>query len=379
MKKTILAASFLLLLLPLTVSAYAIKKGDSVYVPKGETIEGNLYAAGAAITIDGQVTGDLICAGQSINVNGEVAGDVICAGQSINVNGQVGGSLRAAGNTINLSGKVARNLMAIGATIQSSAGSSVGWDMLAVGGFGQIMGSVGRDLYGVLGQATLAGPIGKNVNLNFGRQNKKSAAPALTIADTAKIDGDVKYTSNQEATIAGAASIKGKVTHNLPPAFTKKPNFISLAWWWGNLIAVFSALVMGLVLISFWREPIIKVTDLMLNKVSASFGWGILVLLLTPLIAIILLITVIGIPLSLILTALWLIALYLSKILVGILVGRSLLNNFWLKQKDSLILGMVIGVVIIYLIFSLPFIGKIMALLAVLWGLGGIWLTLKKS
>jgi len=104
-----------------------------------------------------------------------------------------------------------------------------------------------------------------------------------------------------------------------------------------------------------------------------------LALLLTPIIVFILLITIIGLPLAFITFGLWLIAIYLSKILVGILVGRSLLNNFWLAKKDSLILAMVIGIIVSYLIFAIPFIGWIIALLAVLWGLGGIMLALKKA
>ena len=117
----------------------------------------------------------------------------------------------------------------------------------------------------------------------------------------------------------------------------------------------------------------------MLAKIGPSFGWGIIALLLTPIIVVILLITIIGIPLSLILLALWLVALCLSKILAGILVGRSLLNNYWPKKKDSLISAMIIGIVIAYLIFSLPIIGGFISLLAMLWGLGGIMLSLKKA
>ncbi|MEI6596732.1 MAG: hypothetical protein WCL13_00780, partial [bacterium] len=85
-----------------------------------------------------------------------------------------------------------------------------------------------------------------------------------------------------------------------------------------------------------------------------------------------------GIPLSLILSALWLIAMYASKILVGILIGKNLINNYWPKKKDSLILAMIIGVVAAYLIFALPFIGWVIALMAILWGMGGIMLVLKK-
>jgi len=376
MKKTILTACFMLLVLPLTASAYSLKKGDSVYVPKDEVIEGNLYAVGSTLTIEGKITGDVICAGQSININGEVTGDVICAGQSININGQIGGNLRLAGNSINFNGQTARNGIIMGATIVTAASSTIGWDLLILGNVFELRGDVGRDLYGSAGKVNIAGQIGKNLDLNFGAQN--DYANPLTIADTAKINGDVKYKSAKDAAIGAGAIIKGKTIHNFPTVVARKSNLADLGWWWGKLISLFSALVIGLVLISFWREQIIKITDLMLKKIGPSLGWGILALLLTPLIVIILLITIIGIPLSLILLALWLIAMYAGKILAGILIGRSLLNNYWSKQKDSLILAMIIGIAIAYLIFALPIIGPFIALLAVLWGLGGIFLALKK-
>lgn len=375
-KKATLILALAIMLMPLTVSAYAIKKDDSVYVPKEETIEGNLYAVGANITVEGKVTGDVICAGQSINISGVVDGDVICAGQLLNISGQIGGNLRLAGNAINFSGQVARNAMTLGATIVTAPGSTIGWDLLALGNIFELRGNIGRDLYGGMAKANLTGEVGKNVNLNFGPKNGNDQP--LIIGGTAKINGAVNYTAKKNALIDGGAIIKGQTTHKLPIIIVKRSNFTNIGWWWGNLIKLFSALVIGLVLVSFWRELIIKITDLMMARMNASLGRGILVLLLTPIIAIILLITIIGIPLSLILMACWLIALCLSKVLVGILVGRQLLNKFLPQQKDSLILGMVIGTVIVYLVFAVPLFGWIMALLATLWGLGGIMLILKK-
>ncbi|MFH0955720.1 MAG: polymer-forming cytoskeletal protein [Candidatus Falkowbacteria bacterium] len=375
-KKTTLLACLAVLLLPLAASAYSLKSGDSVYVAKDEVIEGNLYAAGANLIIDGRVTGDVFCAGQSITISGEVAGDVFCAGQSINVDGKIGGSLRAAGNTINLTGQVARNAIAMGASIVTAASSNVGWEMLILGNAVDIRGDIGRDLYGSVAKANIAGRIGKNLDLNFGAQNANDKP--LIIAGTANISGNVKYTSLKDAILETGSVIKGEVSHSLPKIKTAKSNYSHLGWWWGKLISIFSALVIGLVLVSFWREQIIKITDLMLTKIGPSMGWGIIALLLAPIIVIILLITIIGMPLAFISLTLWLIAIYASKILTGILIGRSLLNNYWHKKKDSLILAMIIGIVVAYLIFALPFVGWLISLLAILWGLGGIMLALKK-
>lgn len=386
-KKTILITGLLLLLLPVSVLAYEIKTGDSVYVPAGETIEGNLYAAGSNINIHGKVMGDVICAGRSINITGEVQGDVICAGLSINVKSKIDGSLRLAGQDINFSGQAARNAQMFGGSILLEAGSLIGWDLLAAGNTFDLSGNIGQNLHGAMAKANISGQIGKNVSLYF--DGAKNQTAPLTIGSTAKIAGDLKYRSGLNAAIASGSVISGNIIHNLPPVRAKS-NFFNLSWWW-KLIAIFSALVIGLVLISFWRGEIIKITDAMRAKAGTSLGWGLLALILTPLIAIVLIVTLIGIPLSLILFALWLIALYVSKVFTAILVGRYLISNFLSargtslatddkpERKDQLIPALILGVIVIYLLFAVPVLGPILSFIAMLWGLGGIILMFKKQ
>lgn len=369
----LIACFAFLLIVPLTAKAFDIKTGDSIYVAKDQTIEGNLYAAGASITVDGTVTGDVICAGQSVNINGTVEGDVICvAAQAVNINGAVNGSVRAAGNSININGQVARNVMAFGAAVSLGREASVGWDMLIGAATGEIRGKVGRDLYGGASAVTIAGEVGKDVRLKMDSQ--KPDKSGLTIIDEAKIGGNVVYTDKNEALIAGNAVIAGEITRNQPKLAKEKT---VMAWAWGRLYSIFSALVIGLVLISLWGKQIKKLTDNMLDKIGTSIGWGAVIMFLTPIIAILLLITFIGIPLAFLLIGVWLIALFISKILVGILIGRSLLEKFWTKKKDSLIWAMIIGIVIAWIIFSTPVIGWLLSLVALWWGLGGIWLYFK--
>ncbi len=368
-KLLIIACFAFLLIVPVAVKAFAVKTGDSVYIAKDQTIEGNFYAAGSNITVDGTVTGDVICAGQTVNINGTIEGDVICAGQSINIDGAVNGSVRVAGNSVNINGQIARNVMAFGAAVNLGTEASVGWDMLIGAATGEIRGKVSRDLYGGVASATIAGEIGKDVRLKI--DNKKSDKSGLIIMDGAIIGGSVVYTDRTEASIASSAVIAGEITHNLPKV--RKEKTIT-AWGWGRLYSIFSALVVGLVLISLWHKQIKKLTDKMLDKVGPSIGWGVIVMFLTPIIAILLLITLIGMPLAFILIGVWLIALFISKILVGILIGRELLKRFWEKKKDSLLLAMVIGIVITWIIFSLPVIGWLLCLVAMWWGVGGIWL-----
>lgn len=384
-KSSLLFALFsFALILPIGVSAMTMKADNSIYVGKDEIVEGNLYAAGSTINIDGTVKGDVICAGQSLNITGKIEGDVICAAQNVNMNGQVGGSFRVAGNTLNVNGAIARSAMLFGAFTNIGNEAKIGWDALIATGNGDLRGQIGGDLHGAGGQILIAGEVAKNISIRMdegnGMQKKNLGGKSqanLIIAKDAKIGGNVTYTSRQAAQVEDGASIKGELKQNQPAMPIKKGKTALMGGW--LLVSLFSALVIGLVIVSLWREPIKHLTDMMLEKIGPAIGWGAVVLFLGPIVLILLLFTLIGVPLAFILFGIWLIAIYISKILVGILIGRSLMNKFWEKRKDSVIIAMIIGIIAAWILCSLPIIGWLLSLIAVLWGLGGIWLYFRKA
>lgn len=387
MKKTnlLLLAFLLFLLLPFTVRAFEIKTSNSVVVEETEVIEGSLYAAGSEININGQINGDLICAGGKITINGKISGDIICAGQEININNTVGGNVRAAGETINLTSSTTKNVTLFGSIINFSPHSFTGGEVLLFGAEGDLNGEIVGDLHGMLSILKLNGTVRKNVNFKFDERIEKEIKGIkynddnpIQIGEKAKIEGNLFYTSKKEGRISENAEIKGEVKHHRLEDKNNKNSYFILGSFKG-LFSVFSALVVGLVLISLFRGRIISITDHMIENIGASAGWGILILFLTPIIIFILIITLIGIPLSLILVAIWLMAIYLSKIITAILVGRSIVEKIWTKKKDSLIWSMILGIIISWFIFSLPFLGWLLSLIAIFWGLGGIWTHLKQS
>lgn len=345
MKKTSILILFLavLFLAPITAQAFAVKTGDSIYIDKTETIENNLYAVAVNITIDGTINGDLICAAQSITINGEIKGDLICAAQSINVNGAIGGSVRAvAANSIAINSKITRNVQAFGSNITLNKEAEVGWDMLIACAISDLRGKINRDLHGVGASVIIGGEIGGNVALNLSGQarpksNNLKDDPALILKESAIINGDLNYTSGSIGSIDEKAVIKGQVNYSLPkhPATVDK----AVSNIWSGIFSIFSSLIVGLVLISLWREEILKIMDKMLKNTGPAIGWGAVLMFLTPIVALLLFITLIGIPLSIIILALWFIALYLSKIIVGILVGRGILEKLLPKKKQISYLG----------------------------------------
>lgn len=365
-----------LLLLPAGASAFTTKAGEIISLDKDQVVDGSYYAAGNSIVIDGKVTGDLVCAAQSVTVNGEVGGDVICTGQSVNINGKVGGNLRSAASSIILNGTVGKNATLASANLSTNASSTIGGDLLMALASADLRGKIGKDLAGIGSIVKLGGEIGNNVKLRL--DNGKGRPTVLEVSDSAKIGGNLDYLARKEALISKGAQIKGAIQPSFFPEKEAK-KFRGINWAFSTLYSIFASLIIGLVLVSLWGEEIRRLTDNMLEQTGKAFGWGLVSLLIVPPLAIILLFTVIGIPLAFLLIVVWLIALCLSRLLVAILIGRSILEKLWPNKSKSMMLAMVFGIIITWLLFSTPFIGWIFGLAAILWGLGGIFMFFKKA
>lgn len=348
------------------VLAANLEAGNNVYITKDQIISGNFYATGDTITVDGVINGDLISAAKTINVNGKIDGDIISVAQNINVNGEVGGNIRVAANSFNLNGTVSRNLNALANDLVLGPNSKIGWDALIMSVNTEIRGTIEGSLTGQIAQGLIAGKIGKNVNLYLSDSSKQS----LVVSSGTVIGGDLNYTSKNSANISDKATISGKVLQKDLPI--KNINWAQI-YLWANLFAIFSALVVGLVLIFIGKNISEKILSKMEKTPTKLILPGLIISLILPPIAFLLLFTVIGIPLAMIIFAWWLIMTYIAKIFTAILVGHVLIKQFNKKDATPLLGSLVLGVVICWLLFTIPFVGWIFSLIAVWLGLGGIW------
>ncbi|MCX6798040.1 MAG: hypothetical protein NTX66_02390 [Candidatus Falkowbacteria bacterium] len=371
--KFFLIALVFSLITPLAVKAADNYSPQNIYIPKEETRAGNVYLVGQNIVVDGNVNGDLITISQSLTVNGEVGGDIIALAQTININGGVAGNIRLAGNDINLNGPVQKNINLLAAKINFSERATANEDLLLAGTTADINGSILGNLYGFANIFNISGKVGKNVNLKTPNNSQPSA---INISSEAIINGDFNYTSRTTANIINKAAITGKITQIQPEL---KQTSEIMAWLWRRLYSLFAALIIGLVLVSLFKKKIVGLDKDLEDKVKKIIWPGLIALIIAPIVVIILAITFIGLPLALILLALWLIAMYLAKILVAITFGLWLSGKLLAKQKNNLILVMIIGVVATWILFSLPYLGWLISLLATIGGLGLIYLLKKEN
>jgi hypothetical protein len=89
-------------------------------------------------------------------------------------------------------------------------------------------------------------------------------------------------------------------------------------------------------------------------------------------------ITFVGFPLGLTAMVAWLLALYLAKILVANFIGRTLLLSD-MNSLSSVVLSLLVGLLLVFIAFNLPYIGWLIHFLVVVIGFGALIMTIFNS
>jgi len=370
----LLIGAAILATLPLTAKALLEDSKKNIYIGSEEVIENNFIQAGGMVDFNGQAQKDVIIAGGTINITGPVKGDVIVAGGTVKIKSEVGGNIRVAGGTIEIDSKVGKNVNVFGGTVVIGPDAEIGWDVLVFGGNIEIRGKVGGNIRGGAGSVILANEVGGNVDLKLSSEDGQ-----LILYPQANIKGNLTYSAPQKAEMKEGAQIAGETFYKLvaPPVAPLKKGF-EVSHLLRKIIGLLALLVVGLIIILLARKKSKEIGERMLDKPWASLGWGLIYLIITPIVLILVAITVIGIPLALIVLASYLIALYVTKVFIGIALGQKLLKWWSKKQEVSLVWAMISGVILFSILTNLPFVGWIIGLLGICWALGAM-IQIKKQ
>ncbi len=390
--KFLLIAFSILLLVPSVTLAYNLKlKESSVTISKDEVIEDDVVITGETITVDGTINGDLKAFAANVTINGDINGNVIAAGSDVKINGLVFGDLMvaggtveligevtddlmAAGGTINIDGEVRDNVMMAGGMINVSERGKIGRDLLVGGGMVNLSGTVKRNVTFGVGQMTILGEIGGNLN---GEASKK-----IVIESSAEIDGNLEYKTPKEAEIKDGAMIVGeKKWEKLEDKARKNRSLITNLF--GNILGkiynVLALLIVAIVAILLFPKKSEEVANNINTKPGKSFLYGLGLLIVAPTAIIILAITILGIPLAIILGLMYGVLFYVSKIYTGLWAGKRILeyiNSKSKKKYSNLILPTILGLFVLWILFMIPFIGVLVKISAVIFGMGAILVCL---
>jgi cytoskeletal protein CcmA (bactofilin family) len=345
--------------------AAVFRSGGSVVVSQDEIIKEDLYISGGTIEINGDVKGDLIVGGGVVKVNGNVEGDLIASGGSISLSGNIKESARLAAGNIEIQGDVGRDLVIFSGNGDLTKEALVGQDLIFYGGNLNVAGDIGQNLRGSANSVTIAGQVDKNVTVNV---------ESLNVHSTAIINGHLTYKSSKKANIESGAQIKGRVTHKLPSKAKspRLPSFLTstVIRTINFFLAYLAALLLGLLLLLTFPAQTKKIADKIGSAPFKTIAAGFITLAVLPIAAILIAFTIIGLPLSILTLFYYLTLLYMGKIFVGLFVGEKLFGLTGKTVRPAW--ALTTGLLTILLLGLVPYLGYIVRLLYILFGIGTI-------
>jgi cytoskeletal protein CcmA (bactofilin family) len=289
------------------VAAADDRSGGTIVVDDGETVDGDFEAFGGTIIVRGTVTGDLEAVGGSIEIDGTVDGDVEASGGNVVVGEQatVGGDVEAAGGNVNIAGQVD-------------------------------------------GSADIA-------------------AEEITLAETASVDGDLEYEGSltrEDGAVVGGSISQGDASVSLFGGVGK-----SIPAWAFGVYGLLANLLLGAVLLLVFPQFSNAVTSRVVESPLRSGGIGFIAAITVPILLLVLLITVVGIPLSLLGMGAFGLAIWIGAVYGRIAIGA------WLTEQANVTnqwLALLVGVAVIAVATRVPMLDGVVQLAVVLLGFGAL-------
>lgn len=423
----------LLALLAMTFATPALafdsRGGDKVVIKSDEIIEDDLYVTANEFVLDGTVKGDLFVFAQTITINGTVDGDLLAMGQAVIVNGTVTDDARVAGAVLQIGkdASIGSDLVGGGGSLEAKSGSAIAGELVFGAGQALLDGDVSGDVLAGTVALELGGSFGGDVQAYVDATEDTQSAPpmnmfmtdipitlpsvepGLTVNDSAQIAGDLKYTSTIDLPIPSGA-VEGKVTRTLPQVSAEAtyvpptPADKVGTWALDMLRTIVTLILFGLLLGWLFPAFMKALPEKVKAQPWASLGWGAIAwaAFFFGLFAVVLVMifggmvfgfltlgglsgSIIWLGILTLFAATILFALaasYLTKIVVGDMMGKWILNRTRPALAEHKTWPMVIGVTVLIVtieLFRFPllpigFFGWLINFSVILCGLGALWI-----
>ena len=219
----------------------------------------------------------------------------------------------------------------------------------------RIAGHVTGDVVAFHGRVTVTGKVDGDV---------AALSKRAILLDGARVGGDLIY-GDKKPEVAGGATVGGKVRHE---GFDKAGS--AFAWALGLFVWIAvtaSTAILGVVLVAFAPRVVEAGWEAAESRLGAVIGLGLGLFFGLPIVALLVALTVFGLPLSLLLL-LALLPLYaLAYVTAAWIVGRRVLSG----PRDRFV-PLLVGLLILRVLALIPFLGALVGIAATAIGLGAL-------
>ena len=325
----------------------------------------NYYAAGNHIEVTTPMGADVIVAGRQIDIVRPVAGDIWAAGWRVVLSDRADDDVRIAAGEVEVDAAVAGDLTIAGGDVIIGPQSRVGGRSWLTGGTVRLNGILEREVRVAAATVQIAGEI---------RQPLAVTAETLEILPSARILGPLTYKGSSVARIAEGAIVNGPITYDRIPAreAERARAFPAIS---GVLFAL-HLLLGGLLVVFFLPRVETSVVATLRTRPGWSLLTGFALVVATPVAAVLLVVTILGLPIGLAMGALYGIALFSAVVMSAFFVGdveARLFHAGPMVTRGQHALLLVAGVLTLALARSV--LGGFIVVASVLFGFGALALS----
>jgi len=327
-----------------------------------DELKSERFMADDNVNFKGNVTGSIALAGNNVTANGNTDGIGFVAGNVIDMKGKYE-YLVAAGNTIAVSANIEKEIYIAGSAISLNEGTTIGRDTFIIGTTVTLNGTYSGDVY-------ISGTTVNAENATF-NGNVRISAATITLGKGVTVAGELKYAedtlfeSDETNTISKIITYEVDDIEDLEKRTFADTLESTLYTFIGKAVVAIAIFI----LIPFIYKRVKKNNNFSFDNYASLFGKGFLYIILIPFISIFLMISVIGLPLSIVLLCLYGVSIYIASIFSVYAITDYILDKK-LKKELPAYLVVTIGLLCYYIIKILPVIGSIVGMLIFFIGLG---------
>jgi len=329
---------------------------------------GDVFSAGQSVVVEDTVPGDALLTGGDVRFDGLIVGEYFGAGGDQTIDGRVENSVRAAGGQVGLRGEVGRNVMVAGGRLEIGEEATVGRNAYLAGGQVEVRGTIRGSLRVGGGEVTLNGPVSGDVEVE---------AERLRVGPDARIGGDLRYRVSEDEgeeafSMSPEAEVSGTVTAR-PPRSPEGGGGETLF----RVLRILAFVLAGSVVVALFPSASGAIGAEVRQRTLASLGVGLLLVILVPVTVGVVGLTVIGIPLAVMLAALFAILVYLGAIPPALWLGHELPPRRPEGQRSARVADFAVGGTMLGVVTFVPLLGFVVRVLFTLAGLGAAGLLIR--
>ena len=364
--------------------AYKILWGRNITITS--PVHEDLYIAGGTVTINAPVYGDLIIAGGTLTINDSVMNDLLLAGGTVFIHGYVGDDIRCAGGELHVQQNVAGDLVITGGQVNIDRGVIIGGGLVTSGGKVRVDGEVKGKVESSAGEMIFNGKAwsGFQSSSNTLVMNGTVLGPArlasrhLTIGNDAAFFQPVHFWTRKGTADFRQSLKKSQAVYD--PALKMDGNYwyflgrstiLGFIWYLG-MVMVFILLMQYL-----FSNTFKKAGDTVYQSTWRSLGLGLIFFIGVPVLSVVLLVTLVGIPLGLLVLFGYVGVILLATIITSVVAANWINNRFNYNWSYMRLVFTSLALFLLFKLISLtPFFGWLVMLLMACVAFGAILINI---